>query len=640
MMIAALTALFQVLACLGYGLIVLRLSKLDRELEAPLALGLSFAVGTGVLGWLIFPIGVAGYLDQISMIVVLASGLIGLMTIRRYPWPTWEPAGSQIAGLGLALILILVLGFDFAEALTPPADADSLAYHFNNPKLFIQAGSIIFIEQAFDGAVPLLLQMIYIPVLALGGEQAMLFWTMLSGWAVAWLLYLICRDYLDRGWSAAVALLYLTVPAVVFAGGTGHVETRLGLFVLVAAWAISRSLEDGGLRFVFLAGLAVGFYAGAKYLGLFFALASGLVLLLRRGWLVRGVVFSAVTLLAGFQWYYWNALHTGDPVFPLLFDWLGHENLDWWSQDHNARKKAQYFGTEIGTPQNLLWMIAYPFKATLNALPTFESRRIGFGPYGLIVLPFTAMAVWKFRDAVLRHRLFAYALIALLFYGIWFIWGPSQRIRHLLPVLPLFLIVTMVAVERITRNQPYRGPLVAGIALTLFLQLGGHGLFSLKYFRYLAGDLTRAEYLSEAVVNYSPVPWINANLKKSHRILTVERQIIYHLEIPYLFASGVGQGLVNMDAAQTDPMRLYDSLEKAKITHLLVERVSKTRGAPYFPPIELLNEAGCLERLKSFGSKRFESRTLPTKSISNVLIYDVVRLKDRRCLKKRAATTP
>ena len=72
----------------------------------------------------------------------------------------------------LAGVLALVLIFDLFEALAPPADADTMAYHFAIPKNFLRAGGIYFIPRVTDGAIPLLLHMTFIPPMALGGELA------------------------------------------------------------------------------------------------------------------------------------------------------------------------------------------------------------------------------------------------------------------------------------------------------------------------------------------------------------------------------------------------------------------------------------------------------------------------------------
>ena len=196
--------------------------------------------------------------------------------------------------------------------------------------------------RALDGAVPLLVQMTYVPALGLGGERALTLWTFVSGWGLAALFYTVCRRHLDITWSLAAVLVLVTTPAVVFGAGSGQVEARLAMFAAVAAIATASALGTGRLRYAALAGLAAGFFMGGKYTGLFFVAATGVVLLARRGWLIRGAVFAGAALVAGGQWYGWNWYNTGDPVFPLLFGWLDYGDNGYWDADHAALLKQAF----------------------------------------------------------------------------------------------------------------------------------------------------------------------------------------------------------------------------------------------------------------------------------------------------------
>ena len=68
----------------------------------------------------------------------------------------------------------------------------------------LAAGRLEFVPRAIDGAVPLLIQMTYVPALGLGGEHALTLWTQVSGWGLGLLIYKACRRHLDAPWSLAV----------------------------------------------------------------------------------------------------------------------------------------------------------------------------------------------------------------------------------------------------------------------------------------------------------------------------------------------------------------------------------------------------------------------------------------------------
>ena len=630
---ALLVLLANVTAGLGLGAVVLRILGVDRDMTPGEHWTLSFAIGFGVLGWLVFPIGIAGLLSTGPLWVLLAAGSLGVGLLGKSGLPILGDDLNAAAKTLLAILLAVLL-LDLAEALAPPADADSLAYHFNLPKRFIAAGAISFIPQAWTGAVPLLVQMTYIPPLALGGEAALTLWTMAASWAGAAMVLVFCRRHVSLNWSLAITLIYLTTPAVLFGGGSGQVEPKMTLFVMAGAWGLARSIESGRLSFAVLAGLAAGFFAGAKYMGLLFVASAGLVILFQQGGirtgLVAGMAFGAAAMAGGFQWYAWNAVHTGDPVFPMFYQWLGRE-LDFWSTDYNAWFLKQLKNVERDLPRSVWWLIGYPFKATFDPLPLFEARRTGFGPFGILILPFAVFGAWILRDRIRQSRLFAYAVVCALFYALWFFTGSSQRIRHLLPVLPLFLVVMVVSAVRFAELKKLHPPLLTAVGLTLIVQLAGHGIFSLAYLKHLTGNDSREAFLSRNVLVYDVVPWINANLGSEDRLFLRERQFLYYLKALYFYGSPNVQATVELRTGKVRPHTLYKQLKSLGVTHILYRYEPGQDSSLEQKPWLALRDMGCLTSRKIFQLKRFKSRTLPSLSYNTVNI-EVFRLNDRKCL--------
>ena len=133
-----IAVLLQLAGIAGYGLAVLRILRLDKTLDEPLKLALSVAIGMGLLGWLIFPVGIAGYLNNSLLIIILLAGLPGLLFLRFSNWPKLRL--TDPIAYGLIALIVLAMGMDFIEALTPPADADSLTYHYRIPLQFVESG--------------------------------------------------------------------------------------------------------------------------------------------------------------------------------------------------------------------------------------------------------------------------------------------------------------------------------------------------------------------------------------------------------------------------------------------------------------------------------------------------------------------
>jgi hypothetical protein len=598
-MSALAVTLFQILACLGLGAGLLRL--FNAKVEGGLRLALAFAFGLGALGWLVFPLGVHGWLNSTNLAILLAVGCAGLVWLqpRFSPFRPCRYVFTLLLGLAIAFV------FDLAEALSPPVDADTLAYHFALPKEFLRAGGLFFVPRAVDGAVPLLIQMTYLPVLSLGGERALTLWTCLSGWAAPFLFYFLLRQHVNRAWSLVGALALATLPATIFGAGSGQVEIRLALLAMAAAWAVGQAIKSLDPRYAALAGLAAGFLAGGKYTGLLFVAAAGLVILCNRNWLRLGLVFGATALFAGIQWYAWNTYHSGDPVFPMLFSALKLPDSAIWTAKQ-AEFFRIYFDSERGMPVNPLTLLTYPLIASLFPPINIDAGRTGLGPYALLLFPFALAGAWRARARLVASPLFAYALIALIFYAIWFLTGSSQRIRHLLPVWPLLLAGGITAAARLAgENLAVKRALALATGLALLLQLAGHAVFARPFLAHLSSGESREAFLAHAVPGSEIASDLNTRFSTRGRVMLTHRQWLYFLDIPYHFAHPLQSGLIDQTPKTNDPARYLSQVRRLGVTHALVpEPLANDR---FLGPLDV---AGCLEPVADYSFRQPVSRTL------------------------------
>lgn len=602
-LIAVFIPMLEASACLGLGAVALRAAGVAAGLSAAERLFWAFAIGLGLLGWAVFFLGYAGELRPSWLGGLLALGACGVPLLA--PFPRFEAVRISPTGLLLGLAAGAALVFDLAEGLSPPADADTLAYHFTMPRDWLAAGKLLFVPRAVDGAVPFLVNATYAPALALGGERALTLWTMLTGWAGAGLTFAVARRWLDREWAGAAALIYLTLPMVVYAGGSGQVEPRIALFATVALLAAAEARRNGRIGFALIAGLAAGFCIGAKYLGLLFAVPLGVVVLLQRRWLTHGLVFGAVALAAGFQWYGWNWLHSGDPVFPMLHRWL---DGPYWSAALDAVFRGDFLRVEAPLPKSLGWFLAYPFHATLGSAEALEATRTGAGPYLLLVFPFAVAGLWRYRAHLAAHPLAGVGGAVLLYYGLWFFLGPSQRVRHLMPLMPLALVAATLAAHRWADAAGALSPLRTAAALTIVLQLGGHGVFAASYLRHLISGEGRDDFLARTVSLSTPVPWINAHLGPTDKVVTDVRQLSYLLTVPNFCANPNLQTVIGSGAENRDPALFLTQLRRLGASHVLITPSSPIGLAPL---TKALIDAGCAERVQDFETRSIGSRTLP-----------------------------
>jgi hypothetical protein len=608
--------------CLGYGLAMLRVAGAADQFAGPLdRLAFGFVLGIGAVGWLLFYPGVAGWFSPSLFWSVSGVGVLLVVLCRaqlKAPRPSID---RSPVGIALLLLLLAVLGLDLLEGISPPADADSLAYHFSLPRQFLEAGEIEFVRRALSGAVPLLVHLTYAAALSMGGDLALTLWAMVTGWSVALLLYVVVRKALGHSWALALAIVFLTTPAVLYGAGNGQVETRCAGFALASAAFLAmasvrsspgRSSWASSAGLLVLAGLCAGFFMGTKYFGLIFVGSVGLAALFHPQWFRRGLIFGVAALVAGFQWYLWNYLHTGDPIFPTLTNLFGWPDTEFWTQDFARYFTETYASAEVPLDVSFLNWLLYPVIASFGLSPHLESGRTGLGIFAFLILPLAAAAVCR-RE--FRQPAFILPVaVAFLFFTVWFFGGITQRVRHLLPVYPLLLAGFYMLAVCYARGTALRVPLVAALAATLALQFAGQGVFSYNYARHVFSGETRSEFLARNVSGANAVEWVNDNLPADAYVAFMDRPHGYLLRRAAFMLNPHIQILVDARPTASDERRFVRQFRRQGLTHLLTYEVgagSQDAGAePFKQMLSRLVASGCLEKLKAFEVRRTNSRTL------------------------------
>lgn len=607
---SALVPILMLCACLGYGALVLRLvDPVRRPSTESWALGA--AIGYGVLGWLAMPAFLIFGVNVPVMAALLVPGLSGLLLLPRIE-PVWP--GRQ---LPLMAVVALIVALTLMAGLAPPVDADSLAYHFALPKQFLTQGALSFTPRAVDGAVPMLQHMNTLIALGLGGERAMTLWCAASSWLVIPTMFVCARRFLPSAWSLVFALLVQTVPAVTYGAVTGQVETRLLLSTfpaMILAVDAARLQGQSALRLAVLAGFLAGLYPAAKYPGLLlaFAVVAGMAPF---NW--RAAVVAALAAgIAGGQWYLWNWWQSGDPVFPMLAGILPLRPWIAWDAEQSRLLSQTWSATEMALPRSLWWMLAYPLYSMVVDHPVFEAGRTGFGPFVLLILPFAMAGLWLRRRQVLSHPLILVLAMAGITYGLWFWLGPSQRVRHLLPLLPAVMLALLVAgrVGAVAIFGSYR-PLLVVMGVTFSLQLAALGLSSVKYIRYFAQAEDAESWRQRNIFGYGAARWINQHLGPGDGVGHIIRQTAYALDVPSYLIHSMYQMAVPLRPTTT-AMEFAHALAALGLNHVMLplspgQSQLDRQGDVLARLLIELEAQGCAHKVASIDDAVTASRTLP-----------------------------
>lgn len=605
-----------VLGTLGWGRLALRALSLKERLRPAEVPFFAFAAGFGIVGWLAFFPAMTGTFHAPVLAVLVGAGLPGLMghwgwgAAARWEWRAvarWEWRAVALP----ALVIAVVAAGDLVEALSPPVDADSLAYHFAYARQLVDSGHLVFVPRAVDGVTPLLTQTVHGIALALGGERVLTLWCMVSGWVAAAMAGAVARRWLSAGWSLTVVALVMSMPMVLNSAGSGQVETRLAAFALAAAVTAVDSRRGGGWGMVVLSGALCGFLVASKYTGLLYGFTLGLVLLFGRGGFGRAWWFGLALLLCGCQWYLWNWWQVGDPVFPMLWGHVPYHPGSGWSDAQDRYFRTAFAAAEQILPKTVFWWLAYPVRALVEANPVFESGRTGFGPYFVLVAPFALAGGFLHRRRLAGSPLLLFLVIAFVFYSLWFWLGVSQRVRHFVLVVPLVVLVVTVAAERATRAGYGRAPLLAAVAFTLVFQMAAQVVFVHGHVQRLLRGESRDAFYADNVNGYEAVRWINANLPAGNRVLHDHREFNYLLDVAYFQANREFEGRIETRPDMVDVERFWRQVRANGITHVMRSYVPGQSSDGLSHMVGALKELGCVTVVGSGGmGPRIVSRSL------------------------------
>ena len=560
-----------VVACVGYGAFWLKVLGVPHPKSWAESWTISFTLGLGTLGWVLFWFGISHSLVNAVFIGVVMIGCICFITLRteiRYP----QRATLDHKTLFLLVVFLVCVGVDTLEAFAPPADADTLAYHFAIPKKFLGLKSIEFIPYAVDGAIPLLVHLTYTIALGLGGELTLNLWVYCCQLFLILGVYAVARRKLPRFYSMMISLVLLTTAGIIFAGGTGQIEPKTALFMLFAAVAVADGLEQDQKRYLVLGGILAGFFMASKYLGLF-AVASFLLLMLFYSPRVNRIsIFGVSALASGFQWYAWNTLHTGMPVFPTMFSWGLTGWGDYWNPEIDAAFASLMAGCNL---ESLFAVVSYPFLATLHPQECWDNQRTGLGPYFWFLTPAVIFVTWKAicsENKVTDSFLFRLIFPATGFYLLWVaIPGIGAITRYLVPIYPLLLIAVSSGIYAymVRHAVPWlRYCLTTSMTLSIIIGSSIQFLYGQNYIKFHLSSETRDEFYRRNISYYEGIEWVNKNLSRSNKLAHQARYHNYLLSNPYILISPRMQVMIPPDGVD-DIEQIRRAFCEQKVEYLM-----------------------------------------------------------------------
>jgi hypothetical protein len=466
-----LTAILSLLLALGLGALSLAVGdrlllylQLRTETRTERVL-LASSLGLGALGCGLLFLGLLGLLRPWAIWTML--GLAALWSLPpllsrgrslRKGWSLPRPDGL-FEQLGLTFVLVIV-AIVLVRGLAPVTDYDGLAYHLVVPRDYLEAAKIYAIPGEAHANFPLIVDLLFIPGIALGLENTARLIHLGFGLLLGLGVYSLAHHLLGQRSAWLALFVFATTPVVGTVAGYAHTDLGWALFEFLAVYTFLVWLQNRDQRWLVLVGLMAGLGMGSKYLGLPALGVLGLVLLIeglllsRRPWRAvfsNGLVLGLVALVVASPWYLKNWIWLGNPFYPL---WFG--GREW---DAYLAAKLEFMGTNYGPRRGPLAILLLPLDIFIYSFGYFGPIPLAFPPPPSLLLPLYAF--------VKRHRAVSLLLlIAILRFATWVL--SARNTRYLLDIYPLLSVASAYLLTELARRKLLRS---LGQVLVLILMV-------------------------------------------------------------------------------------------------------------------------------------------------------------------------
>lgn len=533
----------------------------------------SAIIGTGILSMIMLLIGILGGLYPIVASIIALSGLT-LFAVLERPKRILVPSLSAttiilLSLCGLSLFLMLVV-----SAWMPPIDWDVLAYHFALPKLYIEAHRIIYVPYIVHSNWPMNVEMLFTWTFLLGDEllAQTVTWWFVVGISIG--VMIIGRKLFQHTPTLLLALIVLYTPIVIRLSGTGMIDLGVAFFSTAALVAYCYYHQEKQIGWLVLLAISSGFAAGCKLPGVLIPLLFGFLIITDNILVLKQkkdhfFLLGGVSFLLVLPWYLRSYVNTGNPVWPFLYNLFGGRNWD---------VLGDYYHTNS---LNTIWSVVLPssWQGVLQSFYYLFFRPSELGGFWGFGQPLLFLVLCGFILAMIFYRRTPFIILQIIlfsisYYLIWFFVLGRQN-RFLIGVLPMFVVLSTFAIDKLLEIIPIKGRIWAILLLSLgilyYSPLTNNSLLATarQHLRIMFNNSMRHDWLSQKITPLYAFEWMNENLPSDSNVLLLPYENRgYYLNRHYIWGNPISQRLIQFEKFHTST-ELAEKLHSLGVTYVL-----------------------------------------------------------------------
>lgn len=566
-----------VLSSFGLGRKIWRLLKLEDKFSLT---DIFFSLGLGFTGTILF-IMLIGWLGLLYALVVwifvIVFGGIGVWEIfGLYTQAKQTNTKYQFKKLNFwemlcILIVLLTAIINLVSALTPETFYDSLVYQLTVPWYWVQHHRIETIPTIHMSYYPMNVHLLYVLALILKNEILVKLVHFMLGLFTVFGIYVFCKKYFSRQAGLIAAIIFYTVPLVMFVSWRSAIELGLAFFETLAVISFVSSLsssdEKQKFRWWMISAVFAGMAVAGKYNSVL-SVGSFLIVYTIRAffvdkekfvvWLKRVSVFVFLVFVVVSPWCIRNTVVKHNPLYP--FSWQKDVSID-------TRGKAEEINDPPRmsfTPQNILTL---PWGLTMGKVT--QEGYSGAAFLTLILLPFLFGKIKKPMKILIFYFL--------IYFLEWF--GLRPYLRYFIPALPVLAIILGCYASEMNVYKWAKNIVFIVITLLCLSNLY-FGIVMQKHtmdpYAVAIGMQKKIDYLGTQrptypCAYYQALDWANHNLDKTGKILFLGEARGYYSQLPFISNTTSDYNTLLMLAKESNNEdELWDKLKQQNIRYFLL----------------------------------------------------------------------
>lgn len=560
-------SIFMVMVLTLTGRSILRVSRLNGSfLETSV---LSFGIGLGIWGYLVFILGLSYLLYKVYVWALLTVAFVFLLPALRAMAAdarAWSKKALKTrpdkVSLFFIFIILAQLIMTFIFNLGPVIGWDAPNTYLYVGKAYAASHGLTHIPSHIFAAGPQLIELIFATGILLkdGILAALLNWWI--GLFMVLAVYCIGRRFSSRRISLMAASIFISMPLFIYYAEEAKPTLGVHFFGILCAWLFIRYMENREFRYLLLSGLFGAFAMASSVLSLLpitglacVYLVSSITKKRRPRTVIKELfLFFLIIFVVGSPFYIRSAILTGNPVFPYCYKFFGGAN---WNVELHNYLKRYYPAQDL----NIFKIIKYVFYDYTISPAGSNIVDKAASPLFLIYIP---LLIFIRRKPVFVSTVLVFTAI----YFLGFYFSSAHMRRYSIVITPFLCVLSAYAISELnTKGKILK--LANAASLILFIAFGM--VVSGSYLRprlpAAVGIQSSEDYLSKYYDFYDTLVYANKHTPASSKILLLWAHG-YYCDRDCLRGDN-HQGLIAYDFLKT-PQELINRLKELKIDYVIL----------------------------------------------------------------------